>query len=118
MSDGEEWKGESEEEAQGHSGLFSTWFGKPLTPEQLAAGERKRQERVMKGEINYLSMLRFDPNRTCTKCGAGEAKVRHCLASINYGCETNAGKHEHFHRTCRRCKYVWYEKVLNEEPHE
>lgn len=58
-------------------------------------------------------MKKYDPDAKCPKCGCedvrtfyhNERSYRH--DDICYGVD-----HEHFHRTCERCKYHWVEDVL------
>lgn len=107
--DGEEWKDEDEAPRNPWGSLFFT-VGAPETAEQKAERLAKEAQADLLGEL--LPPLRLA--HRCVKCGHDQTKTRYCSGTASW-CRDKCGKHEHMHRTCKRCKYEWYEKPLSGE---
>jgi len=98
MSDGEEWRGESESTGFSIFGLNL----KPMTPEE-------RVEWDAKAALRHSLLPKYRPHHACVKCG-------HVKPARTYYDRTTFGANrESLRRECRRCSYVWNEQVLSEE---
>lgn len=115
--DSEAWRGEPEEsEAMGMSPFMSMFSMQPLTTEQKAAYAAEQKQKKAEAEMRSLLVSPFKPEARCAKCGHEAAKVRHCEGGDAYlhgACFAQTAGKEHFHRTCKQCRYVWYEWPLD-----
>lgn len=68
-------------------------------------------------------MQPFDPTRKCPKCGCGQILTTHCdpnerptIWSIKSMGPCKDIEEEHLDRRCKRCRYLWQEKTLDNSP--
>lgn len=94
-------------------------FGVGPTPEQVEEYKKQVAEATAKGNMNFMTLPLFNPDRKCVKCGHHKpAKVTHMHFCDNRTIRAieAAGDHEVMIRQCRRCGYIWFERTLSEEP--
>lgn len=116
MADDEQWKGEGKGGEQPPEGTFV-----PLVY-RMSDAEREalRSETLAKvpiGELTYASLPLFNEVTRCKKCGsvAYDLQYHDGHKDRHKECAAAAGEHEHLHRRCTRCNYVWIERVLVED---
>jgi predicted nucleic-acid-binding Zn-ribbon protein len=115
MSDGEEWKDEPEPETPLFfgKGLFD-WM-KPLTPEQVAANDKARDEELAKGAAYHaVEMPPLGANEGCVKCRHNRVKVRFYDGGTGAWCPNNVQRADHLHVTCKRCHFMWCRRTLGD----
>lgn len=107
MSDeGEEWKGET---PGGFFSAFSLGPWRALTPEEAAKHAEERARLMAGGNLAYEALGAFAVSRHCPKCDSRDtAKVRYIMPGAD---ETKLGEHDALQRTCKRCRYQWYERT-------
>lgn len=118
--DSEAWRGEPEP-IKFPSIWSSMMFGTPMTPEQQKAYEevvaKKAATEKAEAEAKAMFIAPLQLDRCCAKCGHESAKIKFCAGSSagtvwsggSSECYRHTAGREHFHRTCKLCKYVWYE---------
>jgi hypothetical protein len=86
-----------------------------VTPEMIEKVKCDLADARAIGAEVFLTMPPFNPSPTCRKCAGTRVEVRYVFAGYP-ACAKHAGEHEHFHRTCKRCGFIWFERVLSEDP--
>jgi hypothetical protein len=115
----EPWKDSQDDEPPS---LLERLFGPrvQLSEEERATFKRELDELKAKGDMLGALLPAYRPSHACVKCGHGVAATRWCRGEARVpvpvpNCYAQTGEHEHLHRTCERCGYVWYEKPLSTE---
>lgn len=112
MSDGEEWKGESED----YPSFFGNIVFKQLTPEQQAEYDKRLADRRAKGRMLAATLTRFRDDAKCPKCAHPKTRTTFCAGRSSVSaCLDSCGDTEHLHRDCKRCGFTWYERPLDAE---
>lgn len=114
MSDGEEWRGDSEPDHRRSFSLFG-WGGREMTDEEKAHWNADQEEKLIRGRMRATLLTRFRDEGRCVKCGHPKATTVLCRGGKGMHCVEHVGDVEHLHRDCKRCGHTWYELPLDAE---
>lgn len=85
----------------------------------------EQEELRVRQQMEWDALPLFKETVRCPKCGHDEAMSQYCskttrveptlFGAQGFACEWTApGQRDHLHRACRRCRYMWTERPLDD----